>query len=62
MSWDLQDVGAHLREKHGYQGSLAMSLPMNLGERLLQHDKDHADPIGLGHEHDPNDPRILKEV
>jgi len=61
VSWDLQDIGAHLREKHGYVGEWASYLPVTFEEREKEHDQDH-DDRAVSHEHDPNDTRIIKEV
>lgn len=61
MSWDLQDIGAHQMERHGYRRYPEM-LPTTFVAREAEHDRDHASEIGIGHEHDPQDPRIIKEV
>ena len=61
MSWDLQDLGAHLMTHHGYD-KFPESMPYTYEDRIQDHDKDHANPIGLGHEHFIHDPRIIKEV
>lgn len=61
MSWDLQDIGAHLVERHGFN-QYHDQLPTSFWGRELEHDQDHASEIGIGHVHDPKDPRIIKEV
>lgn len=61
MSWDLQDIGAHMMERHGFDRYPA-EMPSGFIARDALHAQDHADPIGMGHEHDPKDLRIIKEV